>query len=205
MKLTVKTLIISSATALSLTACTSEGGMDTASASDTTPVANTSAKDNPVVGGAEMYPSYTIVQNASNASNLSTLVKAVSAAGLVDTLNGPGPFTVFAPNNAAFDRLAPGTLDTLLMPENKASLTKILTTHVVAGDMTGKMLMAKIKAGGGKAMIKTVAGSELTLTVVNGDIAVTDPAGMTAYVQIADIEQKNGVVHVINGVLLPKS
>ncbi|MDZ7588806.1 MAG: fasciclin domain-containing protein [Parasphingorhabdus sp.] len=160
---------------------------------------------NPLVGGAEMFPTKTIVENASAAGNLTTLVAAVKAAGLVDTLNGTQELTVFAPVNTAFDRLPAGTVDNLLKPENKDALVKLLTFHVLPGKMTGAMLMEKIKAGGGEAMVTTVAGMPLKLTVVSGDIAITDGLGGTSYVQQADVMQKNGVVHTVNGVLLPKN
>lgn len=158
----------------------------------------------PMVGGAAMYPSKTIVQNASKAKNLTTLVAAVGAAGLVDTLSGPGPFTVFAPTNAAFAKLPAGTVETLLKPENKATLTKILTCHVVAGKVMAKAVIGLVKAGGGKAEVKTVGGCTLVLQYNKGKVHVTDEKGGTAQVTQADVVQSNGVVHVINSVLLPK-
>ncbi|WP_375395593.1 fasciclin domain-containing protein [uncultured Sphingomonas sp.] len=159
---------------------------------------------NPTVGGAPMLPSLTIVQNAANAPNLTTLVAAVKAADLAATLSGPGPFTVFAPTNEAFGRLAPGTVDTLLKPENKPSLVKVLTYHVIAGNISGAQLMQRIAAGGGSATLTTVEGEPLTATMANGVIALTDVNGNKSYVETADVRQSNGVVHVVNGVLIPK-
>ena len=158
---------------------------------------------NPSVGGAPMVASRTIVQNASAAPNLTTLVAAVKAAGLVETLSGPGPFTVFAPTNEAFSRLAPGTVDTLLKPENKASLTKVLTYHVVSGNVSAAQLQQQIAAGGGTATLNTVAGGTLTARVENGAVTLTDQGGNKSYVETADVRQSNGVVHVVNGVLVP--
>ena len=155
------------------------------------------------VGGAPMYPNKTIVQNASKAHNLTTLVAAVKAAGLVDTLSGPGPFTVFAPTDAAFKLLPPGTVGTLVKPENKAQLTSILTYHVVAGHLDAGELMQDIKDGDGKATLKTVEGEPLTISEKAGHVILTDAKGGTAEVTTADVEQSNGVVHVINHVLMP--
>ena len=160
-------------------------------------------KTDPMVGGAAMYPAKTIAVNASAAPNLSTLVTAVKAAGLVDTLNGPGPFTVFAPTNDAFAKLPAGTVDTLTQPDNKATLTKILTYHVVAGKYDAKKLMKEIKKGGGSYQLKTVQGEPLTLSMDGGMIKITDAKGGTAMVTTADVYQSNGVVHVIDTVLMP--
>ena len=157
-----------------------------------------------MVGGAAMYPTKDIVDNAVNSRDHTTLVAAVKAAGLVDTLKGPGPFTVFAPTNAAFAALPAGTVDTLLKPENKAKLTAVLTYHVVAGRMDAAALVAAVKAGGGKAVLKTVEGDSLTVTVSNGKVMVMDESGGTATVTIADVLQSNGVIHVVDKVLLPK-
>lgn len=157
-----------------------------------------------VVGGAPMYANKDIVDNAVNSKDHTTLVAAVQAAGLVPTLKGPGPFTVFAPVNAAFAALPPGTVDTLLKPENKAMLVKVLTFHVVPGKMDAAALMAAIKAGGGKAMVKTVEGESLTLTSIGGVVTVTDSKGDMAHVTTADVYQSNGVIHVVDRVLLPK-
>jgi uncharacterized surface protein with fasciclin (FAS1) repeats len=156
------------------------------------------------VGGAPMYASKDIVDNAVNSKDHTTLVAAVKAAGLVDTLKSPGPFTVFAPTNEAFAALPAGTVDTLLKPENKAKLTSVLTYHVVAGKMDAAALMAAVKAGGGKATLKTVEGDPLTVTVSGGKVMVMDESGGTATVTIADVYQLNGVIHVVDKVLLPK-
>jgi uncharacterized surface protein with fasciclin (FAS1) repeats len=156
------------------------------------------------VGGAPMYASKDIVDNAVNSKDHTTLVAAVKAAGLVDTLKSPGPFTVFAPTNEAFAALPAGTVDTLLKPENKAKLTSVLTYHVVAGRMDAAALMAAVKAGGGKATLKTVEGDPLTVMVSDGKVMVMDESGGTATVTIADVYQSNGVIHVVDKVLLPK-
>ena len=159
---------------------------------------------NPAVGGAPMLADRTIVANASAAPNLTTLVAAVKAAGLVETLSGPGPFTVFAPTNDAFSRLAPGTVDTLLKPENKPALTKVLTYHVVPGTLTAADLTAQVTAGNGTATLTTVEGEPITLTITNGNLTLTDVAGNKAYVETGDVRQSNGIVHVVNGVMVPK-
>jgi uncharacterized surface protein with fasciclin (FAS1) repeats len=156
-----------------------------------------------MVGGAPMYPSKNIVQNAVNSQDHTTLVAAVKAAGLVETLSGPGPFTVFAPTNEAFDKLPPGTVDTLLKPENKATLTKILTYHVVAGKLSAKDLLALIKAGGGKATLTTVEGEPLIVTPSGKTLVLTDAKGGASTVTIADVNQSNGVIHVVDTVLMP--
>jgi uncharacterized surface protein with fasciclin (FAS1) repeats len=156
------------------------------------------------VGGAPMYPSKDIIDNAVNSKDHTTLVAAVKAAGLVDTLKGPGPFTVFAPTNAAFAALPAGTVDTLLKPENKGTLTTILTYHVVSGKWDAAALAKMIKDGGGMASIKTVSGGTLTAKSSGGKIMLTDEKGGTANVTIADVYQSNGVIHVIDKVLLPK-
>jgi uncharacterized surface protein with fasciclin (FAS1) repeats len=158
----------------------------------------------PMVGGAPMYPTKDIIDNAVNSKDHTTLVAAVKAAGLVDTLKGPGPFTVFAPTNAAFAALPAGTVDTLLKPENKPTLTKILTYHVVAGRMDAASLMRAISAGGGSASLTTVSGGKLVATVSGGMVVVTDESGGMAHVTIADVMQSNGVIHVVDKVLLPK-
>ena len=158
----------------------------------------------PMVGGAAMYPTKDIVDNAVNSKDHTTLVAAVKAAGLVDTLKSPGPFTVFAPTNEAFAVLPAGTVDTLLKPENKAKLTSVLTYHVVAGKMDAAALVAAVKAGGGKATLKTVEGDPLTVMVSGGKVMVMDESGGTATVTIADVYQSNGVIHVVDKVLLPK-
>jgi uncharacterized surface protein with fasciclin (FAS1) repeats len=156
------------------------------------------------VGGAPMYPSKNIIQNAVNSKDHTTLVAAVKAAGLVDTLSGPGPFTVFAPTNAAFAKLPAGTVDNLLKPENKATLVKVLTYHVVPGRMTAVQLMKAVKDGEGEAHLKTVAGENLIVKQASpGKLTVTDAKGDVADVTIADVLQSNGVIHVIDTVLLP--
>jgi uncharacterized surface protein with fasciclin (FAS1) repeats len=156
------------------------------------------------VGGAPMYPSKNIIQNAVNSKDHTTLVAAVKAAGLVDTLSGPGPFTVFAPTNAAFAKLPAGTVDTLLKPENKATLTTILIYHVVPGRMTAVNLMKAVKDGEGEAHLKTVAGKDLIVKQAGpGKLTITDAKGDVAMVTIADVLQSNGVIHVIDTVLLP--
>ncbi len=155
------------------------------------------------VGGAPMYPSKNIVQNAVNSKDHTTLVAAVKAAGLVDTLQSPGPFTVFAPTNDAFAKLPAGTVDTLLKPENKKTLTNVLTYHVVPGRLTAKDLMEKIKTGNGKAMLKTVEGADLTFAEKDGKLWIWDAKGDSAQVTIRNVIQSNGVIHVIDTVLLP--
>jgi len=156
-----------------------------------------------MVGGAAMLPSKTIVENASAASNLTTLVTAVTAAGLVETLSGAGPFTVFAPTNDAFGKLPAGTVDSLVKPAAKADLTKILTYHVVPGRMTAADLTAAIAAGGGKAELTTVQGGKLTATASGGTITLTDAKGGKSTVSQGDVMQSNGVVHVVDTVLMP--
>ncbi|MDT5158660.1 MAG: hypothetical protein QOH51_3017 [Acidobacteriota bacterium] len=164
-----------------------------------------SAKQNPMVGGAAMYRTKDIVDNAVNSADHTTLVAAVKAAGLVDTLKGKGPFTVFAPTNAAFDKLPAGTVETLVRPENKAMLTGILTYHVVAGKYDSKRLMQLIKKGHGQAMLKTVSGGTLVARMngMNG-ISLTDEKGGTSNVTTADVYQSNGVIHVVDTVLMPR-
>jgi uncharacterized surface protein with fasciclin (FAS1) repeats len=159
---------------------------------------------NPMVGGAPMYNTKNIVENAVNSKDHTTLVAAVKAAGLVETLQGPGPFTVFAPVNAAFEALPKGTVDTLLKPENKDKLTTILTCHVVAAKAMSGDVLKMIKDDGGTHKVKTVGGCELTLKADGDKITVWDENGNGAVVTIADVEQSNGVIHVIDKVLLPK-
>ena len=157
-----------------------------------------------MVGGAPMYSNKDIIDNAVNSKDHTTLVAAVKAAGLVDTLKGPGPFTVFAPTNAAFAALPAGTVDTLLKPESKPALTKVLTYHVVAGKMDSAALSKAIDAGGGKATLTEVSGGMLTATKSGSTIMLTDESGGMAHVTIADVVQSNGVIHVVDKVLLPK-
>jgi len=159
---------------------------------------------NPIVGGAPMLPTKDIIDNAVNSKDHTTLVAAVKAAGLVDTLKGKGTFTVFAPTNAAFDALPAGTVDTLLKPENKAKLTGILTYHVIAAKDDAATLVAAIKKGGGKAELKTVAGGSLSASLDGKDVILTDENGGKARVTQADVFQSNGVIHVVDKVLLPK-
>ena len=174
------------------------------------PTATTSASpamspaDNPMVGGAPMLRTRDIVDNAVNSKDHTTLVAAVKAAGLVETLKGAGPFTVFAPTNAAFDKLPAGTVDTLVKPENKTKLTGILTYHVVAGKNDAAAIAKAIEAGGGKATFKTVAGGTLTASKSGDAVVLTDAKGGTARVTIADVNQSNGVIHVVDTVLMPK-
>ena len=164
----------------------------------------TAQKKDPDVGGAPMYATKNIVQNAVNSPVHTTLVSAVKAAGLVDTLSGPGPFTVFAPTNDAFAKLPAGTVDTLVKPENKTQLTSILTYHVVPGKYDSKKIGKLIKKGNGTAMLKTVNGESLTFTMPSaGMIVITDAKGGTANITTADVYQSNGIIHVIDTVLMP--
>ena len=157
-----------------------------------------------MVGGAAMFPSKNIVQNAVNSKDHTTLVAAVKAAGLVDTLQSAGPFTVFAPTNEAFAKLPAGTVDTLLKPENKGTLTRVLTYHVVPGRMTALQLMKAVKDGEGEAHLKTVEGDSIVIKQAGpGKLSVTDDKGGVAMITIADVLQSNGVIHVIDTVLLP--
>jgi uncharacterized surface protein with fasciclin (FAS1) repeats len=157
----------------------------------------------PMVGGAAMYPGKDIIDNAVNSKDHTTLVAAVKAAGLVETLKGPGPFTVFAPTNAAFAALPAGTVDTLLKPENKKMLTHVLTEHVVAGRVDSAALAQMIRAGNGRAVLKTVSGDTLVATMSGSNVLITDAKGGSATVTIADVYQSNGVIHVVDKVLLP--
>ena len=165
--------------------------------------AGIAAMSNPMVGGAAMYATKNIVQNAANSKDHTTLVAAVKAAGLVDTLSSAGPFTVFAPTNAAFAKLPAGTVDTLLKPENKDQLTSVLTYHVVAGRITAAMIAAKAKASGGTATYTTVQGGTLKFMQSGGGWVVMDGKGDRARITIANVMQSNGVIHVIDTVLLP--
>lgn len=155
------------------------------------------------VGGAPMYPSKNIVANAVNSKDHTTLVAAVKAAGLVETLQSEGPFTVFAPTNAAFDKLPKGTVETLVKPENKGTLTTVLTYHVVVGKYNAKDIAKLIKAGNGKAELKTVQGGILTASMEGKKLVLTDAKGGKSYVTIADVNQSNGVIHVIDTVVMP--
>jgi uncharacterized surface protein with fasciclin (FAS1) repeats len=164
------------------------------------PKANAQTK---MVGGAAMYPTKNIVENAVNSKDHTTLVAAVKAAGLVETLESAGPFTVFAPTNEAFDKLPAGTVDNLVKPENKATLTKVLTYHVVAGRLSAADLWAKVKAGDGKAMLTTVEGGSLTVMAKGKKLYLVDEKGGESWITIADVNQSNGVIHVVNSVLMP--
>lgn len=214
MKQIIRHSLIGALAAGLLTAC---GGSETATTAepteDTAMSENLSTTDNmamdsnstgPVmVGGKEMFANKNIVENASQSADHTTLVAAVKAAGLVDTLSGPGPYTVFAPTNAAFEKLPAGTVDTLVKPENKQALTGILTYHVVPGRMTAAELTKAIQAGGGTASLKTAAGGTLTATQTGGTITLKDAKGGTAQVTQGDVMQSNGVIHVIDTVLMP--
>jgi uncharacterized surface protein with fasciclin (FAS1) repeats len=162
------------------------------------------AAKNPIVGGKEMFPSKNIIENAVNSADHTTLVAAVKAAGLVDTLQGPGPFTVFAPTNMAFQKLPAGTVDTLLKPENKATLTKVLTYHVVAGRLSSVDLKKQIKAGNGTATLKTVSGATLWAMLQGNDIVLKDEMGTMSRITQANVFQSNGVIHVVDTVVQPK-
>lgn len=181
-------------------AATADDGMMNAEMADN----GSMASDTAMVGGAEMFPDKTIVDNAVNSPIHTTLVAAVKQAGLVDTLSGAGPFTVFAPTDTAFAALPAGTVDGLMKPAGKATLTKVLTYHVVPGRLTAADLAAKIKAGGGKATLTTVEGEPLTLTSDGTTITIMGMGGSKATVSQADVMQSNGVIHVVDGVLLPK-
>ena len=170
----------------------------------TTAMAQTKMKkDTKMVGGAEMYPTKDIVSNAVNSKDHTTLVDAVKAAELVETLQGEGPFTVFAPTNAAFDKLPEGTVTSLLKPENKGKLQSVLTYHVLAGKFSGKEIMKAIKKGNGKATFKTVNGDMITAMMDGKALVLKDSAGNKSMVTIADVNQSNGVIHVIDTVVLP--
>lgn len=162
------------------------------------------AQDPVTVGGAPMYPNRNIVENAVNSADHTTLVAAVQAAGLVETLSGPGPFTVFAPTNDAFAALPAGTVDTLLQPANRATLTKVLTYHVVPGRLAAADVLAAIEAGGGRAELTTVSGDTLTAALEGGNVVLTDEKGGKATVTQADVFQSNGVIHVTNAVSIPE-
>ena len=163
-----------------------------------------SAQKNPIVGGKEMYPNKNIIENAVNSADHTTLVAAVKAAGLVDTLQGAGPFTVFAPTNAAFQKLPAGTVDTLLKPENKAMLTTVLTYHVVPGRLSSVDLKKQIKMDKGTATLKTVSGGTLWAMMDGKDIVLKDEKGGMSKVTQANVFQSNGVIHVVDTVVLPK-
>jgi uncharacterized surface protein with fasciclin (FAS1) repeats len=173
------------------------------SAAGLAPAVAAPMRDTVMVGGAAMYPTKDIIDNAVNSKDHTTLVTAVKAAGLVETLKSAGPFTVFAPTNAAFDKLPPGAVATLVKPENKARLTTILTYHVVPGKMNAKDIAAAIKAGGGKATLTTVQGGTLTASMMGNTLTLTDAKGGMSHVTIGDVNQSNGVIHVVDTVLMP--
>ncbi|WP_411292120.1 fasciclin domain-containing protein [Sphingorhabdus sp.] len=181
--------------ALSLSACTTM--------TDDMTATSASAGGTVMVGGAAMYPNRNIVENAVNSRDHTTLVAAVKAAGLVDTLSGDGPFTVFAPTNAAFAKLPAGTVDTLLQPANQSMLQSVLTYHVVPGRLTAADLMAQIKAGNGQARLTTVQGGTLTASMMGNKIMLTDAKGGMSHVTQANVMQSNGVIHVTDGVSIP--
>ena len=166
-------------------------------------LASSAFAKNPMVGGKEMFPEKNIIQNAVNSADHTTLVAAVKAAGLVDTLQTPGPFTVFAPVNAAFEKLPAGTVETLLKPENKDTLVKILTYHVVPGKLSSVDLKKQIKAGNGRAMLKTVAGGTLWAMMEGNTIVLKDEKGGMSKITQANVFQSNGVIHVVDSVVLP--
>ena len=205
------TKLLTSAVALGLAltagcASTTDGDMAASSSSSTSMGASTSASASanlPMVGGAAMYPNRTIVQNAVNSRDHTTLVSAVQAAGLVDTLNSAGPFTVFAPTNAAFGKLPAGTVETLVQPANKGQLTTVLTYHVLPGRKTASQIMADIRAGGGTATYTTVQGGTLRAMMSGNAVVLTDAKGGQSRVTMADVMQSNGVIHVVDTVLLP--
>ncbi len=190
---TYRNLIVGLVLAGSLAGCGTGGGMSDAS----------TVQPPAMVGGAPMLPSRNIVENASQSADHTTLVAAVKQAGLVDTLEGPGPYTVFAPTDAAFDALPAGTVDSLMQDENKPTLTKVLTYHVVPGRLDSVELTRMIEAGGGQATLTTVEGDPLVAMMEGGGIGVEDASGNAVMVRLADVYQSNGVVHVVDGVLLP--
>ena len=208
-----KTLIASALLACIATACSPKTEAETAvPVVDAAPAAEMPAAmpeaapmpaANPMVGGAEMFADKDIIDNAVNSKDHTTLVAAVKAAGLVDTLKGAGPFTVFAPTNAAFDALPAGTVDTLLKPEMKGDLTTVLTYHVVPGKVDAATLVGLIQAGGGTATVTTVQGGTLTASLAGESVNLTDAKGNVATVTTADVMQSNGVIHVVDKVLMP--
>ena len=203
----LRLICATSVAALALAACSQATDTAEPVATDTAmaePMATDAmAGANPMVGGAAMNASDTIVTNASAAPNLTTLVSAVKQAGLVETLGGAGPFTVFAPTNDAFAKVPRATLDTLMAPAGKESLTGVLTYHVVPGRLTAADIASQIQAGNGTATLKTVAGENLTATMDGDRVKIAGMGGSTAYVSTADVMQSNGIVHVIDGVLTP--
>ena len=198
----MKTTLLALGLAMAVTGM-SACSMDSMNTRDTMSTGAMAASNNPMVGGAEMLASRDIIDNAVNSADHTTLVAAVKAAGLVDTLKSAGPFTVFAPTNAAFGKLPAGTVDSLLKPEMKGTLTSVLTYHVVPGRLDGAAITKLIKAGGGKAVLKTVQGESLTARVSGNGIILVDSKGGSANVTTANVYQSNGVIHVIDSVLMP--
>jgi uncharacterized surface protein with fasciclin (FAS1) repeats len=188
-----------------MTACFKAGAFAATLLTCASAIAQTgmAGRPDPMVGGAAMFANRDIVQNALNSKDHTTLVAAVKAAGLVDTLEGPGPFTVFAPTNEAFDQLPQGAVQSLLEPENKAALAKVLTYHVVAGRYSARDLTRLARANGGSATLTTVEGDPLSVTLAGGSIVVRDTKGGEAHVTIGDVFQSNGVIHVVDRVLMP--
>lgn len=190
--------------AVALAGCaTSNREEPDASASAPMPAKHAATSRAPTLGGATIDPAADIVTNAAKAPNLTIFVKAIQAADLSTMLSGPGPYTVFAPTNDAFGRLAPGTVDTLLKPENKASLVKLLQYHVIAGSLSSKQLRDRIAAGGGTTVLTTVEGGQLTATLSGTIITLTDVNGNKSYIEASDVPQSNGIIHVVNGVMIP--
>lgn len=190
--------------AVALAGCaTSSREEPDASASAPMPAKHAATSRAPTLGGATIDPAADIVTNAAKAPNLTIFVKAIQAADLSTMLSGPGPYTVFAPTNDAFGRLAPGTVDTLLKPENKASLVKLLQYHVIAGALSSKQLRDRIAAGGGTTVLTTVEGGQLTATLSGTIITLTDVNGNKSYIEASDVPQSNGIIHVVNGVMIP--
>ena len=207
MKKMIANVLLIATASMALAACSQKPAEAPEAATETTEaVANEAGAEagTVMVGGAPMYANKNVVENASTAPNLTTLVTAVTAAGLAETLSGAGPFTVFAPDNAAFAKLPAGTVETLVKPESKETLTGILTYHVVPGNMDAAALGAAIEAGKGKAELKTVAGGTLTATKDGASIVLTDAKGGKSTVTQADVTQSNGVAHIIDTVLMPK-
>ncbi len=200
---TLRTALVTTAAATLVAGCETTMDNDMAMDDGMQTTATVDRTDTVMVGGAEMFDTRNIIENAMNSRDHTTLVAAVKAAGLVDTLSGPGPFTVFAPTNAAFAKLPAGTVDTLLMPENKAMLTGVLLNHAVAGRVTAADLVRMINAGGGMAEVTTVGGGKLTARTMNGQVMLTDAKGGVATVTQADVMQSNGIIHVTDSVSLP--
>ena len=198
-----RTLLIAGVAASAIFAGACSPAAETPAAPEAAEAAPVPAQETPMVGGAPMYPNKTIVENAANSADHTTLVAAVTAAGLGETLSGPGPFTVFAPTNAAFGKLPAGTVESLVEPANKATLTRILTYHVVPGRIAAADLIQQIQAGGGSARLTTVEGGTLTASLRGDAVILTDEKGGEATVTQADVFQSNGVIHVTDTVSMP--